>query len=151
MRKFLLLLTMLGSLCCFAAEKDALRVVLKTGSPMLFKFESKPEVTFTPEGFDVVCPNEEGVVFQFDEVDYLDFAETVGIVQLPVSELLFWVGQTSITVENAGSESRLDVWTLDGKSVLSATFNDTYTIERPRLGKGVFIFKINNSTFKASL
>ena len=48
---------MLGSLCGFAAEKDALRVVLKTGSPMLFKFESKPEVTFTPEGFDVVCPN----------------------------------------------------------------------------------------------
>lgn len=142
---------MLGSLCCFAAEKDALRVVLKTGSPMLFKFESKPEVIFTPEGFGVFCPNEEGVVFQFDEVDYLDFAETVGIAQLPVSELLFRVGQTSITVENAGPESRLDVWTLDGKSVLSATFNDTYTIERPRLGKGVFIFKINNSTFKASL
>lgn len=142
---------MLGSFYGFAAQKDALRVVLKSGSPMLFKFESKPEVNFTHEGFDVVCTNEEGVVFQFDEVDYLDFAETVGIAQLSAAELLFRVGKASIVIENAGEDSRLDVWTIDGKSVMSATFHDTYTIERTRLGKGVFIFKINNSTFKASL
>ena len=52
---------------------------------------------------------------------------------------------------NLPHDSRVSVVTLDGRTIVSTTASDTFTLDRSSLTHGIYIVKINNFTTKISL
>lgn len=56
-----------------------------------------------------------------------------------------------IVFGNLPHDSRVSVVTLDGRTIVSTTASDTFTLDRSSLTHGIYIVKINNFTTKISL
>ena len=61
------------------------------------------------------------------------------------------VTESALVIENAEEGSNLTIFSIDGKLLLNATIADTFSIDRSRFQKGVYIVKINKTTFKLVL
>lgn len=150
MKKLLFMLAALGSISGFAQEKDALRVKPVVGEAVTFLFETKPEVSFVPTGLRITGSSTDPVAFNFDEIEFMDFVSISGTADVELSDITLRVTPQAFIIDSAPQGSSLSVYSLDGRAVLNATFSDNYTIDRSRLAGGVYIIRINKSTFKVS-
>lgn len=153
MKKLFFTLALLGSLSGFAAqlEPNAVRINLKDATKITLAFANEPEITFNTSGLTITTLSQDPYIFEFDDIDYVDFEHLTAVDQIETNNLLFKATPQAIIIENAPDESTLAVYSLDGRTMLTTTFSGSYSIERNRLPKGIYIFKINKLTFKVSI
>lgn len=153
MKKFFLMLTLLGSMCGFASaeEPDAVRIKPVTGDDVVILFTANPEVTYTATGVKV-SSTQDPVSFDFDDIEFIDFVKSTSVQEVAGTPISMRVTPQALIIENVESGSSLAVYALDGRAILNTLIPDTsYSIDRSRLAKGVYIVKINKTTFKISL
>lgn len=153
MKKFILLLTLLGSICGFAAaeEPDAVRVKPTTGDPVVFVFSANPEITYTATGATISATGQDPVTFDFDDIEFIDFVKYGSVKEVAGTQVSLRVAQDAILIEGAESGSLLSIFTLDGRCVLNTTIPESYSVSRSLLNKGAYIIRINKTTFKILL
>ncbi len=153
MKKLFLTLALLGSMCGFAAaeEPDAVRIKPVAGDEVVILFTANPEVTYTATGV-TVSSTQDPVSFDFDDIEFIDFVRSSSVQEVAGTSVSMRVTPQALIIENAEPGSSLAVFALDGRSLLNTSIPDTsYSIDRSRLAKGVYIVRINKTTFKISL
>ncbi len=155
MKKILFMLTMLVSICGFAAneEPDAIRVKLNSGTPVVILLSSNPEVTYTSTGATITATGQNPVTLDFDDIEFIDFVKSSSVKDLAATEgaVKLQVSADALLVSGAKAGSELAIYTLDGRCVLNTTIPESYSVNRSLLNTGVYIVKINKSTFKIIL
>ena len=134
-----------------AAEPNALQVTLKSGEPAIFLFENNPEITFIAESLKISTLGNEPTTYEIDAVESIDFV-TYGSVSTPKQSTIVVASTTGhIVFGNLPHDSRVSVVTLDGRTIVSTTTSDTFTLDRSILTHDIYIVKINNFTTKISI
>ena len=155
MKKILFMLTMLVSICGFAAneEPDAIRVKTTTGSPVVILLASNPEVTYTQTGATITATGQNPVTLDFDDIEFIDFVKSSSVKDVATAEgaVQLRVSADALLVSGAKAGSALAIYTLDGRCVLAATIPESYSVSRSQLANGVYIVKINKTSFKIIL
>lgn len=153
MKKLLLILTMLVSVCGFAtaAEPDAVRVKPVGGDAILLQFTANPQVAYTTTGVTITATGQDAVTLDFDEIEFIDFVDLGSVSEVEANTVTVRVTESALVIENAEEGSNLTIFSIDGKLLLNATIADTFSIDRSRFQKGVYIVKINKTTFKLVL
>lgn len=150
MKKLLLLLALLpASVFGFAAGKNALRVQPVVGEAVTFMFDAEPEVNFTSTGVSITATGAQPVSFAFDDIESLDFPEINAVQQIDSTQgIKVSCIADAIVISNAPEQSTLEVYSIDGRKIISTVFSGDFSISRDSFAKGINIIKVNNSAFK---
>lgn len=154
MRKIFLLLTLLVSVCglATAGEPDAVRVMPTSGQQVVLLFSANPEITYTATGATITAAGQNPLTLAFDDIEFIDFVEFGSVEDVAEAALSLRVTQDELLIDNAEVGSALSIYSLDGRCVLNTTLPDSsFAISRSMLEKGVYIVRINKTTFKILL
>ena len=132
------------------AAPDRVRVNLTSGETLEISFTDQPEITFLADGIKVTSTSSEPVTYEFDEVEYIDFAETSDVEKVETSAILIANYPSSIEFSNVPEGSGVKLFSLDGRLLYSAKATGTAVIEKNRYPHGVYVIVVGNSSFKVS-
>lgn len=140
-----------GALLPCRAASDALRITPVDGNPVVISFDYSPEVTFTGTGLKVTANSIDPVAFDFDQIESMDFTDASSVKAVGTTDIMLCVTSHSVEISNAGEESHVSFYGIDGREIFSTNFENAISVERSRLPKGVSIIRINNTSFKITL
>ena len=149
---FLFAALLFAALAATAAKPSMLKVNLVAGDPVTFLFDTKPEISFLGNQLRVTSLEHLApVTFDFDNIQFLDFPEYDSVGEIPSSEITVATTPQAIVIGNLPEGSVVDVFSINGTNVFHSEASESCSIDRSRLGKGIFIVKINRTSFKISI
>lgn len=151
MKKLLLLMALSGSVMLPARAHDSLRITPVGGEPVVIHFDHSPEISFTATGLRLTSTATDPVTFDFDEIDSMDFTSISKVESVGADEISLRLTPQALIVENAPEDSNISIFAIDGKQVLVSSFNSSCSVSRTLIPQGIYIIRINNSTFKITL
>lgn len=129
-------------------ELTSVRVTFASGNVATYDFSGKPELLFTDGKLTVKSGATELLSpCELDGVSMIDFVSGPVGINTPEAEALlnFRFSGDAVVISNIPSDSQLAVYTLDGKTVLSAKASGEYTISSSDLAAGVYIVRVNGT------
>ena len=151
MRKVVLLLFFsLLSGFMYAQDEVALCISMRDGSSVSFYLKERPKMTFVADSVKIVSSTSQAKVkrsdvydikFRTDETNSIEDVRENGTVE---------IGSESIRVENMTPDCVVNVYSVDGRTVLSgmSDSNGLAVIQLQAIPTGVYLLKYNDITIK---
>lgn len=138
-------------ICVASAASMKVRVVPKTGDPMLFSFEQRPEVAFLNGHVTITVTGEEPLVFDFEDIDHIKTQVTAAVNEVEKSDITVSSYPESIVFGNVPEGSLVEVYAISGQRILLDRAEGEFVLSRSGLSHGIYIVRINNTSFKVAL
>ncbi|MDE6278263.1 MAG: T9SS type A sorting domain-containing protein [Muribaculaceae bacterium] len=152
MKRIFLSLSLMLTICAVYAS-SALIVTPVSGEAVRFVFEQEPEVSFVGSKLHVKTNDASNKAeFEIDNVASLSFDNSSDVsAATPGSGIVCSHRGDAVVFSNIPEPTAAAVYTVDGKMVLSGVANETLTLDRSRLGAGLYIVRIGAFTAKVKL
>ena len=151
MKKFLFLTTLhfAGTLAGMADTK--VRLSLKNGEEFVFSFDSRPQVTLEGDEVILTVQEKEPMTIGFAEVAMFDFPDMSGITNPDAEKPVYRLTSERLLIEGLPQNSQVDLYSSDGKLIMSRKADDSLSISRSALPKGISILNVNGKGLKIHL
>lgn len=134
------------------AQGNALKVVTRSGDPVLLLFSQKPQVQFSGTSLTVSAENPDFTqTYAIDDVDRFEFVgATVGIdaPEATQPEITLSRSGSVLTVDNLPEQSSLTLYAIDGRTLLSTRASGQYSISLSDFTPGVYVLRVNKNVIK---
>jgi hypothetical protein len=153
MKKFILAAALaLTSVAMFAESfAHSLIVNKKSGETVEYKFETDPQVTFDA-GDMVIATGEQQVRHAIADLEKLTFSKVVGLdkVEANNSDIRVAVTSSYVSVEGIAPGMVLSIYSLDGRSLTSATADAQGSVQIgiDQLAPGIYVAASEAHSFK---
>lgn len=134
-------------------ERYVMRVELVDSSDGLsFDLDRKPVVTFGKDSIDIKV-DEDLEYIGYSKINriYFDVVNNVPTdIQDAISDVKIQISSDKIVFSNIASDSKVSAFSIDGKSIPVDyySFNNGIVINISTYNKGIYIFRVNNHSFK---
>lgn len=149
-RIILALAAVFVSLAAMAAEPTHVSVNLKSGESYRVSFDDQPEIAMTDNGISVSSTGANAVIFEFDEVESVNFTNSSAVETVAENTVGINVTPNSIDFYNVPDGSTLRLFNLGGQLVYSSPASGSASIVKSDYPRGVYVAVIGNKSFKVS-
>lgn len=146
---FLAIAALIFGLTAMAAPSHV-RVNLASGDNIVLSFDSKPEIAILADGIKVTSTETDAVTYEFDDVDYIDFADLSAIEKVNDNPIRIVNLPQSIEFSNVPDGSVVKLFSLDGKLLYTGQASGTAVIAKGDYPRGVYVVVVGASSFKVS-
>ncbi|MCH5245674.1 MAG: T9SS type A sorting domain-containing protein [Muribaculaceae bacterium] len=151
MKKILFsLVALLISVSAVALTPTHVRVNPASGDPILFSFESQPEIAFLADGIKVTSSGAEPLTLTFDALTDIDFVSPEGVQSLADDVIKVNTYADRIEFSNIPQGVSLTLYSLSGQILYNATPAGEASIYKTDYPRGVYIVVIGSTSFKLS-
>lgn len=132
------------------AEKNTIVVSLASGEKTQIYLYDDIVATFTPDGM-VFKSQRVDVSIARNEIKSFDFIETSGVNDIATQDVKIEISAAGINIHNLPNNSIIQVYTVAGTEVFATQGNGDVAVPGDKLTNGIYIVRINNSTYKVNL
>ncbi len=152
-RPFLAVFLALGVIMSASAGVNTLRVVPKSGDPVLFHVDGKPEITRDDKTITITTiGNAQSQMFQLEDILHLDFIENgqdkVEDVITSGNSLEIRQTDQALLIDGIPDNSIVQIFGIDGRQVMQTAAAGSLTVDSSGFPAGIYIVRINNFSFK---
>lgn len=135
-----------------ADDDIALRIFDKTGGdPIEIALDDISKITFEESCFNVFPNNitDSFMQFEYDNVQSMKFGfVATAIDNISNGKISFAYDGNNITLSNCDNNSKIMIYDVAGRPVISSYVSGNGVINTQSLSPGIYILKVNNNSFK---
>lgn len=148
MKKIFFLIAVLFFSLAALATPTHVRVNLTSGDNLLLGFDSKPEIVFFADGIKIISSETEGVTYEFEEVEDIDFVDFSGVAEINDKTIRVVNTPDGIEISNVSPGSIIKLFSLDGKNLYSGSATDKTFLSKSDYPSGIYILTVGSASFK---